>query len=212
MVAAGRHGRAASLTSCEAPSYRVDCTRDGRRGNPLQESRAAERPARDGRAGAAPIARPANVLLVRARVWLLLSPPAPVALSDNEWCDLIDVMEVDPARQPETLEFNLANSDGFADQAGFRATSVLRGIDGNADRRPFPVGAGRGLDRRGQDPRRREPPTLNDAETVDDVNAALAEPGRQIGAVPEYRRLPGYRRDRPVGTPAADRDGAPRAC
>jgi heme-degrading monooxygenase HmoA len=99
---------------------------------------------------------------------------------------LIDVMAVDPDRQAELLKFNIANSDGFSKEPGFRSTSVLRGRDGTRiatysqwDRVEDWIAAVRA--RAGE-----SLPALEHAETVQEVNAALLEPGRQIGAVPEY--------------------------
>ncbi|HZD68387.1 MAG TPA: antibiotic biosynthesis monooxygenase [Actinomycetes bacterium] len=106
---------------------------------------------------------------------------------DAEHATLIDVMRLDdPARQAETLEFNIANSQGFAGQPGFRSTSVLRSLDGSRiatysqwERVEDWIAAVKA--RAGE-----SLPALELAESVEDVNAALAEPGRQIGAVPEY--------------------------
>jgi heme-degrading monooxygenase HmoA len=99
---------------------------------------------------------------------------------------LIDVMAVDPERQAEILKFNIANSEGFSSEPGFRSTSVLRGRDGTRiatysqwDRVEDWIAAVKA--RVGE-----SLPALEHAETVQEVNAALQGPGRQIGAVPEY--------------------------
>jgi hypothetical protein len=105
----------------------------------------------------------------------------------GDYATLIDVMRLDdPSRQAETLELNIMSSEGLSSQPGFRSTSVLRGRDGTRiatysqwERVEDWIAAVRS--RAGQDIA-----GLEDAESVDDVNAALEKAGHQTGVVPEY--------------------------